>query len=74
MTNVLRADVGISLSHGADISREVCGVLLLEERLGDILDARAISREAMALIESNFRAIIGFNSTAGASLTTARLA
>ncbi|MBI5586220.1 MAG: heavy metal translocating P-type ATPase [Deltaproteobacteria bacterium] len=57
-----RADVGITLSHGADITREVCGVLLLEENLGDILEARAISQEAMALIKSNFRAIIAFNS------------
>ncbi|MBI5586221.1 MAG: heavy metal translocating P-type ATPase [Deltaproteobacteria bacterium] len=59
-----RADVGISMSHGADINREVCDVLLLEGRLEDILSARAISREAMALIESNFRGIIAVNSAA----------
>ncbi|MBI4765811.1 MAG: heavy metal translocating P-type ATPase [Deltaproteobacteria bacterium] len=59
-----RADVGISMSHGADINREVCDILLIKGNLGDILSTRVISQETMALIESNFRAIIAVNSAA----------
>ena len=59
-----RAEVGISMRHGADIAREACDVLLMEGTLDDILTAREISREAMALIERNFRTIVAVNSAA----------
>lgn len=59
-----RADVGISMRHGADIAREACDVLLMEGTLDDILAAREISREAMELIEHNFRTIVAVNSAA----------
>ncbi len=58
------ADVGISMKHGSDIARETCDVLLQEGTLEDILLARKISREAMALIDDNFRTIVSVNSTA----------
>ena len=59
-----RADVGISMRHGADIAREACDVLLLDGTLNDLLTAREISLEAMELIEHNFRTIVAVNSTA----------
>ncbi len=59
-----RADVGISMRHGADIAREACDVLLMEGTLHDIMAARQISREAMELVEHNFRTILVVNSTA----------
>lgn len=59
-----RADVGISMRHGADIAREACDVLLMEGTLTDILAAREISLEAMELIEHNFRTIVTVNSAA----------
>ena len=59
-----QADVGISMRHGADIAREACDVLLLDGTLDDILSARKISREAMALINRNFRTIITINTAA----------
>lgn len=59
-----RADVGISMRHGADIAREACDVLLMEGTLDDILAARQISREAMELVEHNFRTIVAVNSAA----------
>ncbi|WP_298433579.1 heavy metal translocating P-type ATPase [Geobacter sp.] len=59
-----RADVGISMRHGADIAREACDVLLMEGTLDDILAAREISREAMELIAHNFRTIVAVNSAA----------
>lgn len=58
-----RADVGISMKHGADIAKEVCDVLLLSGDLTDIIHARNISKQAMTLIQQNFRYIVGINST-----------
>lgn len=58
------ADVGISMKHGSDIAREACDILLQDGTLGDILIARRISREAMELIEHNFRTIVTVNSSA----------
>lgn len=59
-----RAHVGISMKHGADIAREACDVLLLDGTLHDILTARRISQEAMALVEQNFRTIVVVNTGA----------
>lgn len=59
-----RADVGISMKHGADIAQEACDILLMEGDLSDILTARRISREAMALVEQNFRTIVTVNTGA----------
>ncbi|HBG06146.1 MAG: cation transporter [Geobacteraceae bacterium GWC2_58_44] len=59
-----QADVGISMRHGADIAREACDVLLMDGTLDDILTARAVSREAMELVEHNFRTIVAVNSAA----------
>jgi len=59
-----QADVGISMRHGADIAREACDVLLMDGTLEDILTARAVSREAMDLVEHNFRTIVAVNSAA----------
>lgn len=58
------ADVGISMKHGSDIAREACDILLQDGALNDILIARSLSLEAMALIEHNFRTIISVNSAA----------
>ncbi|WP_026840038.1 heavy metal translocating P-type ATPase [Citrifermentans bremense] len=59
-----QADVGISMRHGADIAREACDVLLMDGTLEDILTAQAVSREAMSLVEHNFRTIVAVNSAA----------
>jgi manganese/zinc-transporting P-type ATPase C len=59
-----QADVGISMRYGADIAREACDVLLMDGTLDDILTARAVSREAMELVEHNFRTIVTVNSAA----------
>ena len=58
------ADVGISMKHGSDIAREACDILLQDGALDDILEARKISREAMDLIDHNFRTIVTVNSAA----------
>ncbi len=58
------ANVGISMKHGSDIAREACDILLQDGTLADILVARSISREAMGLIDHNFRTIVTVNSAA----------
>lgn len=58
------ADVGISMKHGSDIAREACDILLQDGTLADILVARSISKEAMLLIDNNFRTIVSVNSAA----------
>lgn len=58
-----RADVGISMKHGADIAREACDVMLLGDRLERIVEAREISRNALSAIRRNFAYIMGINSS-----------
>lgn len=58
------ADLGVSLKHGSDIARETADLLLMRGRLDDLLTAREISLEAMALLKLNFRLIISINSLA----------
>lgn len=58
------ADVGISMSHGADIAKEACDVLLMDGRLDDIILARNIAKETLISIKRNYRAIIAINSLA----------
>ncbi len=59
-----RADVGISMRHGADIAKEAADVVLMEGTLFDILEARRIGREGLALIRKNYRTIVGVNTAA----------
>lgn len=58
------ADLGVSLKHGADIARETADLLLMRGRLEDLLTARRISIEAMNLLKTNFRIIMGINTLA----------
>jgi len=56
-----RADVGVSMKHGADIAREACDVLLTTPRLDGLLDTMAIARRAMRRIRRNYGFIVGSN-------------
>ncbi|MCL0041104.1 heavy metal translocating P-type ATPase [Thermodesulfovibrionales bacterium] len=56
------ADVGISMKHGADVAKETCDVLILNEDLDGIVYARDVSQKTIALIKQNFKYIIGINS------------
>ena len=56
-----RADVGVSMKHGADIARESCDVLLTTPRLDGLLDTMAIARRAMRRIRRNYGFIVGSN-------------
>jgi len=58
---LVAADVGIAMSRGAELARATADVVLLEDRLGLLLDAVDISQRTMKLVASNYRAAIGIN-------------
>jgi len=55
------AEVGIAMPRGADIARATADILLLDDRLGAVADARAIAAGTMRMIRSNFNAAVGIN-------------
>ncbi|WP_083241446.1 heavy metal translocating P-type ATPase [Methyloceanibacter stevinii] len=55
------ADVGIAMPRGADIARATADIVLLQDCLDGVADAREASQTAMDIIRSNFRAAIGVN-------------
>jgi heavy metal translocating P-type ATPase len=55
------ADIGISVSAGAEIARETAGVVLVEDDLSKLIEAIDISRTAMRIIRQNFAVILGVN-------------
>ena len=55
------ADVGIAISDGAAIAREVADVTLSAENLRELWFLRALSMALMRRIHSNYNFIIGFN-------------
>ena len=64
------ADVGISICSGAELSRELAGVVLMSEDLRKLVYAIDASREAMGLIKQNTAITMGTNAFAyfGAAL------
>nr|MBS0020424.1 heavy metal translocating P-type ATPase [Gammaproteobacteria bacterium] len=56
------ADVGLSMPRGAMIARETADILLLEDRLEDLANARDLAGRTMGLIRNNFRLASGINS------------
>ncbi len=59
-----QADAGIAVRGGADVARETAGITLLEGNLCKIPEAIDIARQAVRLIEQNWRVIAYPNSTA----------
>lgn len=57
------ADVGISMKHGADITKEACDILLLDVKLEKIIEAKKISEYTISRIKQNFRYAIGINTS-----------
>ena len=55
------AEVGISMPRGADIARATADIVLLDDHLTAVADARAIAGRTMALIKSNFNVAVGVN-------------
>ena len=55
------ADVGIAISDGAEIAREIADVTIAGERLDGIVTLKRLSNAMMKRIRQNYRRIVGFN-------------
>lgn len=57
------ANVGIAIGGGAAIAREIADVTIPAEDLHELLALRVLSRKLMNRIHSNYRFVMGFNSS-----------
>lgn len=55
------ADVGIAISEGADIAREIADITISEDNLCQLVTLRTISTRLMTRIDRNYKFVIGFN-------------
>jgi P-type E1-E2 ATPase len=55
------ADVGIAISDGAQIAREIADVTIGADNLEGIVKLKLISNHLMKRIHGNYRTIVGFN-------------
>ena len=55
------ADVGIAISDGAEIAREIADITISAEDLNEILILKNLSDHLMKRIHGNYRFIVGFN-------------
>jgi len=58
------ADVGIAMKHSPDIAHESADVVLLEDSLWKLIEAIAISREAVRIIKQNYAIVAVMNTIA----------
>ena len=56
-----QADVGIAISDGAAIAREVADIMIGSDDLYSLVTLKRLSDALMTRIHSNYRKIIGFN-------------
>ena len=56
------ADVGIAISDGAELAREIADVTIAAEDLFEVVTLRKLSKALMKRIYRNYRVIVGFNS------------
>lgn len=56
------ADVGIAISDGAEIAREIADITIAADDLYEIVVLKALSDALMKRIQKNYRIIVGFNS------------
>jgi len=59
---LMSADVGISMSKGADIAKATADVGLLKDDIAAIAEVKELSNKTMKLIDNNFNATVGINS------------
>ncbi len=57
------ADVGIAISSGAAIAREIADITISADSLESLLQLKNLSNELMKRINWNYRTIIGFNAS-----------
>jgi len=59
---LMSADIGISMSKGADIAKATADVGLLKDNLMGIAEVKELANKTMRLIKYNFNATVGINS------------
>ena len=59
------ADVGIAVSDGAEIAREIADITIGADDLSEIVTLKEISNALMKRIHGNYRKIVGINSGLG---------
>ena len=57
------ADVGIAISDGAEIAREIADITIAADDLREIVKLRQLSDALMNRIQRNYRFIVGFNTS-----------
>ncbi|MGC4019133.1 MAG: heavy metal translocating P-type ATPase [Muricomes sp.] len=55
------ADVGIAISDGAEIAREIADITIAADNLYELVTLRLLSKALMKRVHSNYRFIVGFN-------------
>ena len=63
LTSLPGADVGIAISDGAAIAREIADVTIAADSLRELVILKSISNGLQKRTESNYRFIMSFNST-----------
>jgi len=59
---LMSADVGISMSSGADIAKATADIGLLKDDIEAVSEAKELAMKTMKLINGNFNATVGINS------------
>ena len=57
------ADAGIAISEGAQLAREIADITISQDNLYGLVTLKEISSRLVKRIHSNYRFVIGFNST-----------
>ena len=55
------ADVGIAISEGAEIAREIADITISQDDLLQLVTLKTLSNELMKRINGNYRFVISFN-------------
>ena len=55
------ADVGVAISDGAAIAREIADITIGADNLFELVKLRVLSQHLMGRIQANYRFVIGFN-------------
>ena len=63
LTSLPGADVGIAISDGAAIAREIADVTIAADSLRELMILKSIANGLQKRTESNYRFIMSFNST-----------
>ena len=55
------ADVGIAISEGAEIAREIADITIKKDSLDEVVLLRHLSMDLMKRVHGNYRFVISFN-------------